>query len=219
MKAIQQNDTTQKLMGEIRLARLQLVKADSQLAEAKEQARLARQRRKAAKQAARHAKKLAKQAKEKVAVAKLALAELQARLARPDSTRVKRKFRRMTAKKVAVASRRKISVAPVAAQPQKTLNVRKPVARRTRFKRKLSPDGKAAKKSAAAPRGSETPIVLIPPAASKAAGQIVKSVKKIFTGEIATVTPAEPAVSESLSPPEENPVTPGQTSTNSTLNP
>ncbi|MDD5141301.1 MAG: hypothetical protein PHY43_13700 [Verrucomicrobiales bacterium] len=221
MKAIQQAGTAQKLMGEVRLARLRLAKAESELTVAKKQAHLARQRRKEAKQSARRAKKRARQVKEKVAGAKLAVAALKtrlARLARTDSTQVKRKSRRLQANKVAVAPRRKSLAAAVDAQPRESLKIKKPVARRTASQRKPRPTGKAAKRRIARIRDLEAPVVLIPPEASKATGQIVEEVGKIFTGEIQEETPAEQAFSESLSPPEANPVTPDQTSSALTIN-
>ena len=55
MKAPERIGTSQKLIQEIQLARLQLAKAESQRKSAKEQARLARDRRKEAKEAARRA--------------------------------------------------------------------------------------------------------------------------------------------------------------------
>ena len=99
MKAPKRINTSQKLISEIRLARLQLAKAESQRKSAKEQARLAKRRRKEAKEAARRARKQAKLAKRAVAEAKQVLAEAEKKLAQA----VKRK---------AVAARRKKATKP-----------------------------------------------------------------------------------------------------------
>jgi hypothetical protein len=218
MKAVQQSDTTQKLMGEARLARLNLAKAESELTTAKELARLARQRRKEAKRAARRAKKRARQAKENVAGAKLALEELEARLARPHAIKANSRPRRKPVKKIAAAPRRKSPVAVDDAKPPVTLKVTKPVVRRTRSKRKLSPAGKAAKKSAAVSRDLEAPIAMIPPEVSKATVQIVKEIEGIFTGETETGASVETGAQASIAPPDKNPSPPNHDLHNEAIN-
>jgi hypothetical protein len=82
MKALKRTNPSQKLTSEIQLARVRLVKAQSELASAKAQARLAKRRRKEAKQAARRARKVAKQAKADVAEAKQLLADTEEKLTR-----------------------------------------------------------------------------------------------------------------------------------------
>lgn len=82
MKAPGRASTSQKLIREIRLARIQLAKAEGQRKSAKEQVRLARRRRKEAKEAARRARKQAKLAKRAVAEAKQILAEAEKKFAR-----------------------------------------------------------------------------------------------------------------------------------------
>ena len=219
MNAIQPKDTTQKLLGEVRLARLQLAKAESELVEAKEHARLARRRRKEAKQSARRAKKQARQAKENVTGAKLALADLEAKLARPNSNRARRKSGKSPAKTVAGDPRRKSLVGMLKAQPREPLKVRRPAARRTASRRKLRPSNKVAKRRIARIGDLAAPVVLIPPEGGKATGQMIEEVKRIFTGEIPPEPSAKAAVLENLSPLEANPAAAAHAATGSTINP
>jgi hypothetical protein len=221
MKTTKQTNATEKqrLMGEVRLARLQLAKAESQLVEAKEQARLARRRRKEAKQNARRAKKQVRQAKENVDEVKLALAKIEAKLVRPNPTRSKRNSRRSPAKKIVAAPSRKNPVVAVVAPPRKPLKVRKPVARRPKFKRKPGPAGKTAKRATIVTRDLETPIHLIPPEISKATGQIVKGVEKIFTGESLAEAAVGTGAQAKMTPPDRHPSTPNQNLNNTAINP
>jgi len=92
MKATARVSASERLRGEVRLARLQLARAESQLSSAKEQARIARRRRKEAKQAARRAKKQARVAKREVAEVKLALAEAESKLAQAEQRSSKSKI-------------------------------------------------------------------------------------------------------------------------------
>ena len=113
MKAPERVSTSQKLMHEIQLARVQLAKAESQRKSAKEQARVAKRRRKEAKEAARRASKQAKLAKRMVAEAREVLAEAEGRLAQA----VKRK---------AVAARRKKAKKPAASPAPKSMKPKQP---------------------------------------------------------------------------------------------
>jgi hypothetical protein len=88
MKTSKRTSASQKLISEIRLARLQLAKVQSQLKSARKQARAAKRRRKEAKQAARRARKQAKLAKRAVTEAKQVLAEAQKKLARARRRKV-----------------------------------------------------------------------------------------------------------------------------------
>lgn len=219
MKTNPPTDTPQKLSSEVHLARLRLAQVESRLTTAREQARLARRRRKEAKQAARRAKKEARLAKEQVAGAKLALAELEARLAQLRQAQIQRKPRRPSAKKVAVAPRRKSPVRAAVIESRETLKLRKPIVRQAKSKAKSVLTGEAGKSSITAPGESETPVVVVPPPVGKPTDQIVKGVEESFTGEIQAESPVEPGVQESLAPQDENPPTPNQTAAHSTINP
>lgn len=219
MKATQPADPAQKqkLMGEVRLARLQLAKAESQWVEAKEQARLARRRRKEAKQAARRAKKQARQAKEKVAETKLALAELEARLARPDPSRSRHKRRRKPAKNKAAVLRRKREAKVPAVRPRASLKINKPALNQTRFQSKAGPAGGEVKLSGAI-QDVEPPVAVVSSPARKSKARIVRGVKKIFPGEVKSVTPVETGTSGSLSPENKALATSDEPPTNLTIN-
>lgn len=108
MKTSNKISISQRLTSEIRLARLQVARAQSQHTAAKSRARVAKRRRRAARQAARRAKKKARQAKREVAEAKRALAAAQAKLARVRRRRAVAVSRRK-AQKPAVA----VSAKPV----------------------------------------------------------------------------------------------------------
>jgi len=106
MKVSQRITASEKLISEIRLARLQLAKVQSQLASARRQARAAKRRRKEAKQAARRARKQAKLAKKAVAEAKQVLAE------------VKKKFARARRRATAATSRKRAASPAASASPK-----------------------------------------------------------------------------------------------------
>jgi len=219
MKANQQTDASKDLMGEVRLARLELANAESRLATAKAQARLARRRRKEAKQAARRAKKQARLAKKKAAGAKLALAELEARLAQLQPKKIKRPPRRKPARKVAKAQRQLRPKRAVTIRAQAPATNRKPKVKRMNTRPRVSPRGKAAKRSAHVSKEVEKPIAIVPPEAGRATGQTVKAIEKIIAEKIAAESTAEPGAPEILTPPEQNPVTPDPGSTLAPTNP
>ena len=217
MKLVQQTNSSQRLIGEVQLARIRLEQAECQLTTAREQARLARRRRKVAKQAARRAKKGARLAKEQVAGAKLALAELEAGLAQLNQTPVQRKPRKTLAKSAAAAPRRKSPVQAAAIESRETLKMRKPAVRRVKSKPALT--GEAGNSSITAPGELNPPVAVVPPPVSKATEQIIKGVEEIFTEEIEAESPVETGVQETLAPQDQNPPTQNQTAAPATITP
>ena len=207
MKTLEPKVSSQKLSDAIQLARLRLAKA-------KERAHLARQRRKTAKLAARQAKKRLKSAKEQVVEAKLALAEVEAKLAQLQQAPVKPKPRRKLTKKVAVVPRQKKTVPTVVARSPEIVKAKKPVARRTKARSKVTSIHTAVVPPAIVPNELESPVAVIPALDSKATAQIVKGVEEIFTAENPAETFADPGAAENVSPTAESAVTPNQAVTN-----
>ena len=163
MKAPQQNSTSQKLTGEIQLARIRLAKAENQLKSAKQQARMARRRRKEAKQAARRAKKQTKLAKQELAEAKLALAEAEEKLllSRKHAARTKTKkaaTKKPTTKKPTTLARRKHVARPMAASAPKSVKSEKPAPSPRKPRLGLKPKVGGMKQSITVPRDLEATI-------------------------------------------------------------
>jgi len=183
MKALDSKTLSQRLAGNIQLARVRLAKAESQLLTAKEQARRARRRRKQAKLAARRAKKRARLARREVTEAKLALAQAEARLASFNQRPLKTKPRKKPARKAAAAPGQNIPVRTAAICSRAVSKIKKPVARRTKAKPAVSPIPDAATIPGPVSLELETPVAVLPPSEQKPTQLIVKGVEEIFVQE------------------------------------
>jgi hypothetical protein len=102
MRNLRGTSRSQKLAGEVQMARIRLARAESELKSSEEEWRLARRRRKEAKQAARRAKRNFKHAKAGVAEAHQFLAETRTKLFKAGEhlSTAARKTRRPTRKKL-----------------------------------------------------------------------------------------------------------------------
>jgi septal ring factor EnvC (AmiA/AmiB activator) len=182
---------TDKLTGEIQLARIRLARAESQLKTAKEQARLAKRRRKEAKEAARRAKKQARLAKHELAEAKLVLGEAEKKLALARQTAARAKARKKGAAKKAASRQNKQPPQPAASTVPKSPKPVRATARHT----------KAVSGAGLVPRGPKPGAVMSMPGnqASSPAGQAVEETPD-GTAELAKTVEPGPEASQTQRP-------------------
>jgi len=175
MKAPKSISTSRKLIHEIQLARLRLVKLENQWKSAREHARLAKRRRKEAKEAARRARKQAKLAKREVAEAKQVLAKAEKKLARIAKSAAKIKTRQPPAAKAAIAARGKKmahrrvtrSAASLASPATKSVKPPRPTPAPAKDPSDLKPTVEGKRESATVPRDIESPLSSASPTPSE----------------------------------------------------